>query len=244
MIPEKTKEQPFPLQSYYSRIYRTYDLVNRLFTLGFDKKWRSRTIKECLALNPRKILDLCCGTGDLAIGLCSNAPKGTYVAGYDLNNEMLGIARSKAENLNVSPDFIQGDAAVLPFKDEVFDCITIGFGFRNLTWENPARDNHILEMRRVLKKGGALFILESGKPDNRLLARLYSLYLRYALVPIGGMVSGHWKAYRYLAGSAKGFYSLTELRNLMQQFGFDLSLKQKFFFGSANLMVAFKLADV
>lgn len=232
------------LQSYYSRIYRTYDIVNSLFTFGQDKKWRKYTVKACLDMSPRKILDLCCGTGDLAIRLSIDAPKGTYIAGYDLNKEMLGIARQKAEQLNVSPDFLQGNAASMPFKNEEFDCITIGFGFRNLTWENPDRDTHILEIRRVLKKGGVLLILESGKPENRVLAWLYNLYLKYALVPLGGMMSGNWNAYRYLAGSSKGFYSFEQLKNLLSMFGFDLTLSRSFLFGSANLLKARKLTGV
>jgi demethylmenaquinone methyltransferase/2-methoxy-6-polyprenyl-1,4-benzoquinol methylase len=235
---EKTR---YPLQVYYTRIYRTYDLVNRLFTFGLDKKWRNFTVKKCLSLTPRKVLDLCCGTGDLAISLSMKASRDIYVAGYDLNKEMLGIARRKAEKSGVSPVFIQGEAADMPFKNEDFDCITIGFGFRNLTWQNQDRDRHILEIRRVLKSGGYLLILESSKPENKVLARLYSLYLNYALVPIGGMLSGDWNAYRYLAGSSDDFFSFGQLKNLLGQFGFELSISRKFLFGSANLLIARKL---
>lgn len=228
------------LQTYYSRIFRRYDLVNRVFTFGQDRRWRNYTVKECLALSPSKVLDLCCGTGDLAISLSIHAPAQTYIAGYDLNREMLGIARRKADKSHVFPDFIQGNAASMPFANEEFDCITIGFGFRNLTWENPDSDRHILEIRRVLKKGGSLFILESSRPESRLARKLYTFYVRHILVQIGGILSGDWNAYRYLAGSSEGFYSFQELKEMMEGWGFDLTLKRRFMSGSANLLIARK----
>jgi len=231
------------LQAYYSRIYRRYDLVNSLFTFGFDKKWRNHTVRQCLALSPSRILDLCCGTGDLAISLSIHANDNTYVAGYDLNNHMLDISRRKAAKSGVSPEFIQGDAAALPFRNEEFDCITIGFGFRNLTWENPEVKRHIAEMRRVLKTGGSLFILESSRPTNRILGGLYLLYLKFVLVPLGGILSGEWNAYRYLAGSSSGFYSFAELKEMLGKSGFDLTQGRKFMFGSANLLIARKLTN-
>jgi len=238
---EKTTRKTYPLQEYYTRIHRSYDLVNTLFTFGLDKQWRRHTVRECLAQSPHKILDLCCGTGDLAINLSRNAPPDTEIVGYDLNGEMLGIARQKSEHLRVSPVFIQGDAGSMPFSNHQFDCITIGFGFRNLTWENPERDRHVSEISRVLKPGGSLLILESSKPVNKLIGLLYSLYLKYVLVPLGGMLSGDWNAYRYLAGSASGFYSFEQLSDLLAQYGFELKLNRKFLFGSANLLIACKL---
>lgn len=231
------------LQSYYSRIFRTYDLVNSLFTFGLDKKWRKTTVKECLALSPSKVLDLCCGTGDLAIFICESASRKINVVGYDLNNNMLDIARYKAKKVGVSPEFIQGNAASTPFKNEEFDCITIGFGFRNLTWDNPDRDSHIREMNRILKKEGIMLILESSQPGNPMLRRLYKLYLKYVLIPLGGILSGDWNAYRYLAGSSNAFYSFEQLKDLLDRYNFDLILKRKFLFGSANLLIARKFSS-
>ena len=87
----------YPLQEYYSRIYKTYDLVNRLFTFGQDKKWRRQTIEACLKDNPEKILDLCCGTGDLALGIARAARKPMSITGFDLNARMLEVAKNKAK---------------------------------------------------------------------------------------------------------------------------------------------------
>lgn len=243
-MPENTREKSYPLQTYYTRIHKSYDLVNTLFTLGLDKRWRSHTVIECLAMSPRKILDLCCGTGDLTIGLSKHAPKETYIAGYDLNKEMLDMALKKAEKVGASPEFLRGDAASMPFNNEEFDCITIGFGFRNLTWKNPNRDKHLLEIRRVLKKEGTLLILESSRPGNKILSKLFTIYLKYALIPLGGFLSGDWNAYRYLANSSKDYYTFDQLKNLIEEFGFELSLSKRFLFGSANLLVARKLIIV
>ncbi len=239
-----TKPHPVithPLQQYYSRIYKTYDLVNRLFTFGLDKRWRKFTVSSCLKDHPDCVLDLCCGTGDLAIGISLAAVNPVRVTGFDLNPDMLNIARQKAGMHHVSTiEFVLGDAAAMPFRDDTFDCITIGFGFRNLTFENPQRDQHIGEISRVLKPGGKLLILESAVPQNILIAFLYRLYLKLFLIPLGGLLSGEWSAYRYLAGSATGFYSFKELQEMLLLRGLHLNLVRKFLFGSANLLIAAK----
>jgi|WetSurMetagenome_2_1015567.scaffolds.fasta_scaffold96151_3 demethylmenaquinone methyltransferase / 2-methoxy-6-polyprenyl-1,4-benzoquinol methylase len=229
-----------PLQNYYSKIYKSYDLVNKLFTLGFDRKWRNYLIGECLKPNPSNILDLCCGTGDIAIGLKQKAHGHIRVTGYDLNAHMLEIAEKKSLHQGIELDFIQGDAAELPFSDNHFDCITIGFGFRNLTWKNPNSNKHISEISRVMKKGAILYILESTQPENRLIRFFYSLYLRFILVPLGGVISGNWNAYRYLAGSSAFFYCFGDLQQLMAPFGLSLTMNRKFMLGSVNLLTAFK----
>jgi len=236
-----SKAQPsgFPLQEYYSRIYKTYDLVNRLFTFGLDERWRRHAVKECLACNPKEILDLCCGTGDLAIRMARTAKSGVHITGYDLNPHMLEMARNKAKKSNgADVDFLQGDAGAMPFGDQSFDCITIGFGFRNLTWENPAREKHILEISRVMKPGARLFIIESAVPENPLVKLLYRMYLRIVLVPLGGLISGNFKAYRYLAGSSAGFYSVGELSHMLSACHLTLQQGRKYLFGSVNMLIA------
>jgi demethylmenaquinone methyltransferase / 2-methoxy-6-polyprenyl-1,4-benzoquinol methylase len=231
----------YPLQEYYSRIYKTYDLVNRLFTFGQDKKWRRQTIEVCLKDNPEKILDLCCGTGDLALGIARAARAPISITGFDLNARMLEVARKKATRLGVkSVDFRQGDAGSLPFHDQEFDRITIGFGFRNLVWQNPNQAKHLGEMSRILRPGAKLLILESSVPENAFVGFFYRLYLKLILVPLGGILSGDWKAYRYLAGSSSGFYDFSTLKSMMKPYKFSLQSEKKYLFGSVNLLVAIK----
>ncbi len=231
---------PHPLQTYYSRIYRSYDLVNRLFTLGLDRKWRRYTAQKCLESKPLQVIDLCCGTGDLAIAISRQADEEVSITGYDLNAEMLALARKKASRFPHPPVFIQGDAASMPFNSDSLDCITIGFGFRNLTWENPQRDVFIGEMARVLKPGGRLLILESARPENKVTAWLYDLYLKFILIPLGGVISGNSEAYRYLAGSSSGFYPFGELQSMLRSHRLSLQKERTFLFGAVNLLIAIK----
>jgi demethylmenaquinone methyltransferase / 2-methoxy-6-polyprenyl-1,4-benzoquinol methylase len=231
----------FPLQEYYSRIYKTYDLVNRLFTFGMDRKWRQQTIRECLKDNPKEVLDLCCGTGDLALGIAAAARQPVRITGYDLNASMLEVARTKAKSLGIqSLDFRQGDAGSMPFASHEFDRITIGFGFRNLVWQNPNQSRYLEEMSRVLKPGARLLILESAVPESAFVSFFYRIYLRAILVPLGGILSGDWKAYRYLAGSSSGFYDFSTLKNMMEPYKLVLQSQKRYLFGSVNLLIATK----
>ena len=231
----------FPLQDYYSKIYKTYDLVNRLFTFGMDRKWRRQTIGECLKDNPKQVLDLCCGTGDLALGIAAAARQPVRITAYDLNASMLEVAKTKAKHLGIQTvDFRQGDAGSMPFASHEFDRITIGFGFRNLVWQNPNQSRHLEEMSRVLKPGARLLILESAVPESAFVSFFYRIYLRAILVPLGGILSGDWKAYRYLAGSSSGFYDFSTLKNMMEPYKLALQSQKKYLFGSVNLLIATK----
>jgi len=231
----------YPLQEYYSRIYSTYDLVNRLFTFGQDKKWRLETARSCLHGNPFRILDLCCGTGDLALEIARIADRRINITGYDLNDKMLEVARKKAGEKKIrTVEFKTGDAGNMPFASQEFDRVTIGFGFRNLTWENPRRSKYLEEISRVLKTGGRLLILESAVPKNPLIGLFYRLYLTLVLIPLGGLLSGNWKAYRYLAGSSSGFYDITELHSMLLPYKLNLRIEKTYLFGSVNLLIATK----
>lgn len=228
---------PYPLQSFYRSIHSTYDLVNRLFTFGQDERWRRLAVKKAMESNPRQILDLCCGTGDLTIRFAALESPELVVTGYDFSEDMLRLALQKAIDRKVpSPVFIRGAAESMPFSDDGFDCITIGFGFRNLTFENPLKDRHINEIVRVLKPGGRLVILESSAPANRWIASFNRIYLKYMLTPLGGLISGDWTAYRYLAHSSMRFYTVAEVQDMFAPFGFSLLSRKSLMAGSVYLL--------
>ena len=140
-----------PLHDMFTAIPRHYDLVNRIITLGFDKRWRLMAAKECLTSQPQKVLDLCCGTGDLAINIARLAKNEMELTGVDYSRPMLEIATRKAnllaEGRKIS--FTYTNAANLPFPDGYFDCIGSSFSFRNLTYKNPLAQRHIAEVLRV-----------------------------------------------------------------------------------------------
>ncbi len=232
---------PYPLDTFYSRIYKRYDLVNRLFTLGMDQPWRKYTANQCLRHHPAEVLDLCCGTGDLTMLLSGNNSRDISVTGFDLNTKMLERAKQKTNKKGYrNIRYIQGDISHLPFPEDSYDCITIGFGFRNLTYDNPNQSAHISEMFRVLKKGGRMFILESSVPENPLVRFFFRGYLNLVLIPVGFLFSGDKHAYQYLARSSAGFFSADQIARLLSGKGFVMEKGKKFFFGAANLIIACK----
>jgi demethylmenaquinone methyltransferase / 2-methoxy-6-polyprenyl-1,4-benzoquinol methylase len=233
--------QQYPIHDYYLRIYKRYDLINRLFTFGMDRSWRHEAVEKCLATDPKKVLDLCCGTGDLALEISRISKGKVTLTGYDFNEKMLEMAALKSQQQNLTNlDFIRGNVASMPFSNDEFDCITIGFGFRNLVFENPDAENHLSEMARVLKKAGELIIVESSIPPNNLMRLFYSIYVKLILVPLGGLISGDWKAYRYLALSSANFYNPAQVENILLRKGFVVEFYKSYFFGSVNLVVARK----
>jgi demethylmenaquinone methyltransferase/2-methoxy-6-polyprenyl-1,4-benzoquinol methylase len=231
------QKKEFKLHDFYTKIFKRYDLINRIFTFGQDQRWRKITAVECLKKNPVEVLDLCCGTGDLTFVLSQHASDNVKITGYDFNENMLSIAREKFSKKQISSvNFLQGDAAKMPFSNEQFDCITIGFGFRNLSYNNPDRDKHIEEIFRIMNKGGTLFILESSVPKNIIFKFLYKIYLYVCLIPLGTILSGNFKAYWYLAHSSSEFYSIKEIRNMLIKKGFNSLEHKSFFFGATNLI--------
>jgi demethylmenaquinone methyltransferase/2-methoxy-6-polyprenyl-1,4-benzoquinol methylase len=232
------KSGNYPLQEYYSRIYKRYDLVNRLFTLGNDTRWRRFTAQNCLDFNPQKVIDLCCGTGDLAILIGKYSKGKVAVTGLDFNRNMLEMAKQKAVKMKINTiSFIESNAAVIPFNDGYFDCMTIGFGFRNLIFENINSPKYVSEISRVLKTGGHLLILESAVPSSHLIRFFYELYLKLILIPLGGIISGNFKAYKYLSRSAANFFHTNDIAQLMSTQRFTFLSVRYFFFGAASLIV-------
>lgn len=243
MIRHKTqselKKQEIPLNNFYSKIYRHYDLINSLITFGRDKHWRKRVARESITNKPGKILDLCCGTGVQTHMIHEVLNTDQEVTGFDLNEGMLKIAKSKpGDKKNIK--FVKGDAADMPFADLTFDTVTISFGLRNLLYENRNSDKHLSEISRVLKEKGRLIILESSKPKNRIIRFFYRIYLHTMVRLTGGMISGDFKAYRYLGRSSGKFLQPEELQGILSEYGFLGFDVHKYFFGSVNLIIASK----
>lgn len=238
MMTEKQKD--YPLKDYYSKIYPKYDLVNRIFTFGQDRRWRKRAVRECLQSNPSKVLDICTGTGDLVIDIASTTSAGIELHGYDFSVDMLGIAKEKANKKKADIRFTEGNVAAMPYENDYFDAAGITFGIRNLVYENSNAKKHLEEINRVIRPGGRLVVLESSRPDSRVWRVFNNIYLQYILPWVGGLISGNFKAYRYLASSSKNYYSIGEMASILESAGFNTWKKKSLFMGSVMLIVAEK----
>lgn len=231
-----------PLHSIFTAVPGRYDLINRIFTFGLDEKWRLKATRQCLESQPKRILDLCCGTGDLAIRLVKMADSDATVVGLDYSLPMLEIARGKASHFTLknSITFIHGDVTDLPFPDECFDCIGISFAFRNLTYKNPRTQRYLSEIVRVLKKGGRFVIVESSQPPNAIFRALDHFYLRTFVRWMGSSLSRNKPAYKYLTESASKFYTAEELSDLLVNAGFSKVSIRRLLFGATAIHMAVK----
>ena len=225
----------------FAAVPPSYDFLNRFLTLRFDQAWRKRAATICLENKPEKVLDLCCGTGDLVCLLGRMAPEGTSLSALDYSLPMLEIAGKKAAGKGLPGiKFIHGDAAEMPFPAGYFDSVGIAFAFRNLTFHNPDRDRFLSEVFRVLKPGGRFVIVETSQPRNPLIRKLFHFYLRWVTAPFGGMISGHYGAYKYLAHSARHYYNRGELEELLSGAGFSNVSSQPLMGGIAGIFTAEK----
>jgi len=194
------------VRSMFDRIAPVYDAMNRMMTAGLDQRWRREAAESAVRPGDR-VLDSCCGTGDLAIAA---AAAGGKVTGIDFSKPMLERARLKAPEL----EWIEGDALALPFADESFDSATVGFGVRNLS----ELDKGLNELRRVLRPDGRLAILEITRPTG-VLAPFYRLWFD-VLIPTAGKILPGGSAYTYLPASVRRFPDPEGLAKLMDEAGF------------------------
>jgi demethylmenaquinone methyltransferase / 2-methoxy-6-polyprenyl-1,4-benzoquinol methylase len=206
------------VRDMFGRIAPRYDLLNHLLSLNVDRYWRSRTVARVAHVlrNPdSRVLDVCCGTGDLTLALGSHGEAKVY--GSDFCHPMLVEAGRKVEQRRLQPRLFEADALQLPVADASLDLVTIAFGFRNLA----SYQHGLEELLRVLKPGGMAAILEFSTPPNWLVSRLYGFYSRAILPAIGGMISGSRDAYVYLPESVRKFPDAPNLAEQMRQAGFS-----------------------
>ena len=236
-----TNKAERPLYKIFTAVPPSYDLINRLFTMRLDEKWRIQAARECLAGKPLKILDLCTGTGDLAIRLARMSSNEQEITGYDYSKPMLELAKQKAKKKGQSKiQFLQGDAAAIPFTDGYFDAIGIAFAFRNLTFKNHDTPIFLAEIHRVLKPGGRFIIVESSQPKRPWLKALFRFYTRYFVYPVGSLVSGNKGAYKYLSYSVIHYYQPEEICGLLKDYGFSEVTFKRLAGGISALHVAVK----
>lgn len=226
----KINKERSAVAAMFNNIAASYDFINHSLSFGIDKVWRKRLLKKVLKNNPEKALDIACGTGDISLALMKH---GIEVAGLDIASEMLEIAKTKAskehnkyvnkgqnksKKIQIKPiAFVLASADSIPFPDSTFDLVTIGFGIRN--FEN--RGEALLEIKRVLKPGGELAILEFATPKNIIWRKLFNFYFLTILPFAGKIISGDKYAYHYLPSSVVSFPQYGEFAAELEQIGYS-----------------------
>ena len=199
--------EPEAVRGMFDRIAPVYDVMNRVMTAGLDQRWRRLAAAEVVWPGDR-VLDACCGTGDLAVE-CER--RGGRVVGLDFSEPMLARARKKSGAI----EWVQGDALALPFENGAFDAATVGFGVRNLA----DLEGGLRELARILRPGGKLAVLEITRPRG-LLRPFFRLWFD-VLVPLAGRVLPGGKAYTYLPASVRRFPGPDDLSALLERAGFE-----------------------
>lgn len=222
-MPQKEK-----IQEMFDVIATDYDRLNHIMSLGIDKTWRSRAIKQIAGA---KVLDIACGTGDFSIAIAKKTD--ASVTGLDLSEGMLKVMDEKVrkEGLQDRISTLQGDCENLPFEDCSFDCVTIGFGIRNF----EHRETALREILRVLRPDGKLIILELSIPQNPVIRWFYKLYFSGITPTIGGWISGQKSAYRYLPASVIAFPPKDQWMKTMSDCGFSEVKHKAFTLGICRL---------
>jgi len=228
MLPLHTMSEA--IHSMFTRICPRYDLANDVLSFGLHRLWR-KALKRAAKLSPGQIaLDLCTGTGDVAIEL-KQIP-GITVIGADFVFPMLRIADEKSGTI----PFIQGDTMRLPFRSEAIDLVSVSFGIRNV--DSPLAG--LKEINRILSANGKVLVMEFGQPQNRAFSALYNFYSKYIMPCLGGILSGDRSAYEYLPESAGRFPCRENFLALMKDAGFSKLNYRPLCFGIAYLYEGIK----
>jgi demethylmenaquinone methyltransferase/2-methoxy-6-polyprenyl-1,4-benzoquinol methylase len=209
---------PESIRSLFDNIAPTYDLLNRLLSLGRDIYWRKMAVRELKGLEGR-ILDIATGTGDVAIEIVRQRDDRRKVFGVDFSGPMIKKARQKVfqKGLSQTIALSLGDALSLPFRENTFSATMIAFGLRNIVEKEGA----LSEMVRVIKRGGRVIILEFTFPRKGLMKRIYPIYFQKVLPRVGGLISGDRSAYAYLPESVFHFASVENYEGIMRKVGLE-----------------------
>jgi demethylmenaquinone methyltransferase/2-methoxy-6-polyprenyl-1,4-benzoquinol methylase len=236
--PTKTEVKPYSqegskreqVEQMFDSISHRYDFLNHFLSLGIDHVWRRKTVAKLKSINPKRILDVATGTADLAIASLKLLPD--EVVGIDLSENMLNVGRKKLNKKGIENiSLTQGDSENLPFEDSSFDAITVGFGVRN--YEHLEKG--LSEMKRVLRPGGKLVVLEFSKPSVFPVKQIFNFYSKYILPIWGKIFSGSTEAYVYLPESVKHFPEGEEFLTILEKCGYKNTSFDRLSFGISSI---------
>ncbi|MCP8616703.1 demethylmenaquinone methyltransferase [Salirhabdus salicampi] len=200
----------------FEKIYKKYDKMNSIISFQRHKAWRKDVMKRMDVQKGAKALDVCCGTGDWAISLARAVGTSGEVVGLDFSENMLSVGREKVKEMNLDyVSFVHGDAMNLPFPDNTFDYVTIGFGLRNV--QDYAKV--LSEMARVVKPGGKVVCLETSQPTLPVFKQLYYVYFQFVMPLFGKVFARSYEEYKWLYDSAKDFPDRFTLKTMFEEAG-------------------------
>lgn len=213
------------VQQMFSQIAARYDLLNHLLSFGLDRGWRRKVARETVEIDCRRVLDVCTGTGDMAIELCRFWKGKAFVEGIDFSHELIEIAKKKSKKagLDDKMNFREGNAESLPYSDEQFDAVTITFGLRNINNRGKA----LKEFYRVTRPGGCFVCLEFSHPTNPVFQKMYSLYLLKVVPFVSQLFGSDPAAYQYLGNTIKDFPPPAGLVSLLESAGWKNTTYKK-----------------
>jgi demethylmenaquinone methyltransferase/2-methoxy-6-polyprenyl-1,4-benzoquinol methylase len=230
------------IREMFGEISGRYDFLNHFLSAGTDYYWRWRCVRAALVSGQLPILDVCTGTGDLAVAFWRHAKGRVRVVGADFTHEMLALANRKVESLpDGAIDFVEADAQRLPFADDRFQIVSVAFGLRNVA----NTEQGLREMARVCAPGGRVIVLEFSLPRNRLIGGIYGWYFRNILPRLGQLLSrNRQSAYSYLPDSVSEFPSGERLAAMMKSCGLERVTWQPLTFGLVTVYVGAKPAHL
>jgi len=224
------------LERIYSEIPGRYEIVNHVLTLGFDRLWRRRAARIAARRGGDRWIDLCSGTGEMAVLLKRLAGQDRTVFAADFSMPMLSRASNKPETGEIL--FVLSDIDALPFPDECFDLATISFAARNIDRGGETLVHAFREILRVLRPGGRFVNLETSRPRNPFVRTLFHSYVRLLVGPIGEAITGSRAGYAYLSSSILRFHSRDRLSEILREAGFSEVESVPLFFGAAAVHTA------
>lgn len=226
------------IKKIFSEVAPTYELVNHVLTFGLDILWRKKAAREAVRANGILWLDVCSGTGEMALNLSRLADEKVKIISVDFCHPMISRALKKRKIPNLS--FALAESARLPFVDMTFNLLTISFATRNIYPNKRGLVTHLKEFHRVLKPGGYFVNLETSQPSIRIIQRLFHLYIRLTVKQLGSLLSGSKSAYRYLAYTIPRFFPPEEFSSILREAGFSRITYRSLFFGVSAIHTAIK----
>lgn len=235
-LPDSDLSKKEQVAGMFDRIAGRYDFLNHLLSMGIDKGWRKKAINSLRGIQPKKILDVATGTGDLAIAALALTPE--HITGVDISEGMMEIGRKKLKERHLDSKITlqYGDSEALPFETGTFDAITCAYGVRNF----EHLEKGLEQMNRVLRTGGRIAILEFSKPKKFPVKQLYHFYFRYILPTLGKTVSKDATAYTYLPESVAAFPEGVQFCDILGKCGFKDVKARPLTFGITTLYTGAK----